>query len=249
MLLFKIVLLNKFLEIIGSCFLSGIAVMGRRLSATLLGLSKSMEDIAKILEELKNQSPLMYHPIHETSDKAWFPGNDAAQILVVISNTWEDINNILRIRNEQKSDYDKKLLLKFILIETRSILDQIDKLQGIVFRIIGERGKETSLHGNISSEEEEKIKIIFKKYHSIKRTVENDLLEIRNKIGAHRENSQLWKVGELWNKLDPKVFKPMFVEIPELINTLRKLDIYDWTRIPEENCIEIFTSGLGDYKF
>ena len=89
----------------------------------------------------------------------------------------------------------------------------------------------------------------FRNYHSAKNKVETDLLEIRKKIGAHRDSKEIQNIGTLWNKLDPILFAPLLIEIPKLFGSLKNLDIYDWTRIPDENSIEIYTSGLGDFTF
>lgn len=215
----------------------------------MLGRNINMDDIAKILEELKQQSPLMYHPIHERSDMAWFPSNDASQLVVIISNAWEDILCISQIRKQQDSDYKKKLLFKYELVELRSVIKNIEKLQSIVFKTIDNANIETDIHGSISEEQAGMLKESFKNYHIAKNKVETDLLDIRNKLGAHRDSEEIWKIGTLWDKLDPILFAPLLIEIPKLFGLLKNLDIYDWTRIPDNDSIEIYTSGLGDFKF
>lgn len=42
-----------------------------------------------------------------------------------------------------------------------------------------------------------------------------------------------------WDKLGPEAFRPLFEVVPELFERIISLDIYDWTRIPEEGVIEI----------
>lgn len=208
-------------------------------------------DLQKILDECAKNSPLMFHPVHERSDNAWFPSNDAAQILMTISNAWEDILCISKIRNNAKTDYEKKLLFKYTLIELRSIIQQIEKLNAIIFRIIANKGNDSELHGYISEEEEKILKTHFKNYHTSKNKVDKDIIEIRKKIGAHRDPEEYWNICNLWDKLEPELFRPILLEIPLLFENIRKLDIYDWTKIPEAGTIEINCSGLtkDSYKF
>lgn len=208
-------------------------------------------DLQKILEECAKSSPLMFHPVHERSDNAWFPSNDAAQLLMTISNAWEDILSISKIRDNVKTDYEKKLLFKYVLVELRSIIQQIDKLNSIIFQIIANRGNDSELHVYISEDEERILKIHFKKYHISKNKVDKDIIDIRKKIGAHRDHQEYWNVCNLWDKLDPELFKTILLEIPVLFEIIRKLDIYDWTRIPKDGTIEIICSGFSkdDYKF
>ena len=171
------------------------------------------------------------------------------QLIVTISNAWEDILCVSQIRKQQNSDYKKKLLFKYEIVELRSIIKNIEKLQSIVFKIIDNTNSETDIHGFISEEQSRILKEGFRNYHSAKNKVETDLLEIRKKIGAHRDSKEIQNIGTLWNKLDPILFAPLLIEIPKLFGSLKNLDIYDWTRIPDENSIEIYTSGLGDFTF
>jgi len=79
----------------------------------------------------------------------------------------------------------------------------------------------------------------------IKISNEKDIIDIRNIIGAHRGNHLWVDIMEFWDKLEPETFRPLFNTIPELFEALIKLDIYDWTRIPEEGSIEICCSALN----
>ena len=203
-------------------------------------------EFQKILDECAKSTPLMFHPVHERSENAWFPSNDAAQLLMTISNTWEDILTISKIRDQVKTNYEKKLLFKYVLVELRSIIQNIDKLKSIIFQIITNKGKDSKLHGYISEDEERTLKIHFKKYHAYQNKVDRDIIDIRKKIGAHRDYQEYWNIINLWDKLDPETFKSVIMEIPILFEIIRKLDIYDWTRIPETDTIEIICSGLNE---
>lgn len=208
-------------------------------------MSFSKEDIEKAFNEAEKNAPPMYHPIHERSNGAWFPSNEAASIGSLISHTWEDIQTVFKIRSKLKGGYEMRLLFKYIVIELRSIVEQLERLQGIIFHVIKGEPKHNLPSGYISEEEAKKTKELFNKYHSVKKHLESDLISIRNNIGAHRGTHPWNDIVELWDKLDPDKFKELFVVIPELVNYLVKLDIYDWTRNPgDDGSIEICCSGL-----
>jgi len=204
-----------------------------------------MEDkLQKLLEDATANAPPMFHPVHDRSEGAWFPSNEAASLVVLISHAWEDLGYVLNIRHRAKKEYEKRLLFKYALIELRSIVEQLEKLQAIIFQVTSNTPAEGNLHGYISKEEEDILRSLFKKYNSAKKRVEDDLISIRNKIGAHRGTHPWDEIMNLWDKLEPQSFITLVSEIPRLFEYLRKLDIYDWTRIPEEGVIEICCSGL-----
>ncbi len=203
------------------------------------------DNLQKLLEEAAANAPPMFHPVHERSQGAWFPSNEAASLAVLISHSWEDLHCVLDIRRRSKTEYEAKLLFKYAIIELRSIVEQLEKLQAVVFQVIAKSTGGGVLHGYISKEEEDILKKLFKDYYSAKRIVEDDLIAIRNKIGAHRGAHPWGEIMDLWDKIEPLSFLPLFREIPKLFEFLRKLDIYDWTRIPEEGVIEICCSGLN----
>lgn len=202
------------------------------------------EEFERIMKEAEKNAPPMFHPVYERDKGAWFPSNEAASIASIISHTWEDIHCLSKIRKNSKTDYEKKLLFKYIVIELRSVIEQLEKLQNIIFLLIKGGHNEKDPNGYISPEEAENLKLLFKKYHSAKKNFEKDIKDIRNTIGAHRENQPWSNIMELWDKLDPAIFKEVFVVVPELFGCIVKLDIYDWTRIPEDGLIEICCSGL-----
>lgn len=205
--------------------------------------SKDKDKMEKIIKMMEEYEPLMFHPIYERDKIAWFPSNEAASIASLISHAWEDVCCLSKIRNGVKSEHEKRLIFKYVLVELKSVIDQLDRLQGIIFSIIKNDKLET-VHGHISKTEAAQVKLLFKQYHVVKTRVESDLSAIRNRIGAHREVKSWNDIMELWDKLEPDQFKDLLVVLPKLFNYLVKLDIYDWTRIPEDGVIEICCSGL-----
>lgn len=202
-------------------------------------------EFERLFKEAEENAPPMFHPVHERDKGAWFPSNEAGSIASIISHSWEDILCLFKIRKNAKTDYEKKLLFKYVVVELRSVVEQLEKLQGIIFLIINGVPKDVELNGSICESEAEEIKFLFKKYHDTKKVVEKDIIEIRNKIGAHRGNEPWINIMNLWDKLEPDTFKPLLIVIPKLFEAITKLDIYDWTRIHEDGSIEYYCSGLN----
>ncbi|MBT3047249.1 MAG: hypothetical protein KME53_09845 [Candidatus Thiodiazotropha sp. (ex Clathrolucina costata)] len=190
--------------------------------------------------------PPMFHPIHERDVGAWIPSNDAACIASNISHTWEDIHCLFKIRKKTNSEYENKLLFKYIVIELRSVIEQLEKLQAIIFKIVkDDKNKDKVMNGYLTKQDADNIKILFKSYHNVKKGLEKDIIDIRNNIGAHRDNHPWTDIMGSWDKLDPEIFKPLFLVIPKLFDYIVKLEIFDWSRKPSEDSIEICCSGLN----
>jgi len=203
------------------------------------------EELERLLQEAEENAPPMFHPVYMRDKGSWFPGNEVGSIASIISHTWEDILCLSKIRKNTKTGYERKLLFKYIIVELRSVIEQLEKIQGIIFTMIKAESRDKMSSIYISETEIDEIKVIFKKYHAIKNNVGKDVVEIRNNIGAHRGNQPWTDIIELWDKLEPENFKPLFDVIPELFEVIAKLDIYDWNRIAEDGSIEICCSGLN----
>lgn len=55
----------------------------------------------KALDEIiraEYKQPKTFHPIHERNQDAWFPGNEAASLLIQIRHIFDDIEIIRNIR-------------------------------------------------------------------------------------------------------------------------------------------------------
>ena len=137
------------------------------------------EKFERLLKEAEGNTPPMFHPVHERDKGAWFPSNEAGSITSIISHAWEDIHCLSKIRKNIKADYERKLIFKYIIVELRSVVEQLEKLQGIIFTLIKGEPKDKLPSGYISETEAEEIKVLFKKYHTIKKEVEKDILERR----------------------------------------------------------------------
>lgn len=75
-----------------------------------------------------------FHPVDSRTGLVWFPGNLAAGLAVQTTHIWDDIVHLIKIRRPQRDEYRRKLLLKYIVIELRSLIEVMDRLQGEVMR-------------------------------------------------------------------------------------------------------------------
>lgn len=181
-----------------------------------------------------------FHPIRSRDRyKNWHPANEAANLIVHISHTWEDLNCLKRILKERDNTYEKKLLFRYCLIEIKSLLDLFDKLQPIVMkRPVYSKTEEIEWRG-LLVEEKKKVKRLFKIYHEARDKIYSDLRDMRNKISAHRDVDSWDDIIALWDKLDYSNVNPLLKTIPPLFNYVKDLDIYEWSAELEEG---IFTA-------
>lgn len=201
-------------------------------------------DIQDALTKSIANAPPTFHPVHERDPGAWFPGNNAASLLIHISHTWEDILRLSEICRRANDAYDKKLLFKYILVELRSLLMLLDKLQPIILKAPTFGPNEKPAWRSISQDEMSKAKKLFKQYHRARSKVEADVLDVRNKIGAHRDTDSWQEIIKLWDKLSPESFLKLFESIPPLFEHIKDLDLYEWNRIPGGGGIEILGSRI-----
>jgi hypothetical protein len=74
----------------------------------------------------------VFHPVWQRDPAAWFPGDEKTSALIAGEHIWDDILRLIKVRDRCKDEYDRKLLLKYICIEVRSLIEVMDKLQSAV---------------------------------------------------------------------------------------------------------------------
>lgn len=196
----------------------------------------------------EQQATRTFHPVHERSRDAWFPGDEDTSLLITIQHTWEDIERLGRLRSQIR-DYDRKLLLKYVIIEIRSLIQAMDRLHSKVMSAkIYEFGLQPVYRG-ISSTERAAAREHWSKYSNAKKAVEHDLIAVRNRLGAHRDVSDWQLVMALWDKLGIKLISTLLDAIPPAFNHAKDLDIFEWTREPEPGVIEIIGGPVGAWLF
>jgi hypothetical protein len=190
-----------------------------------------------------------FHPVHERNQDAWFPGNEAASLIIQICHIWEDLEALRAIRSKEKDGYSKKLLLKYAVIEVRSIVEVFDRLQAIVMRTPTFDSKERQGWREITVREKEKAKELLKKYSHAKKQASQMITDIRNNICAHRGNLDWHQVMAFWDSVTPELINPVLGAIPEAFDYIKGLDLFEWNRIPEEGIIEFIGPQLRPEYF
>jgi hypothetical protein len=201
----------------------------------------------------------VFHPVWQRNPAAWFPGDEAASLLVAGEHIWDDIVRLHKIRSQRRDEYDRKLLLKYICIELRSLTEVMDKLQAKVMSADTYESGQKPLYRGISTEEREIARKLWLKYSKAKKQVENDLINIRNRIAAHRDFSYESKPIEgvtgwnlvmlLWDKLELSLFKGLLESIPPAFNHAKDLNIYEWNREPEPGIFEFLGGTVSEWDF
>ncbi|MGG6297859.1 hypothetical protein ACQ4M4_25990 [Leptolyngbya sp. AN02str] len=191
----------------------------------------------------------VFHPVWQRDPTAWFPGDEKTSALIAGEHIWDDILGLSKVRDRCKDEYDRKLLLKYICIELRSLIEVMDKLQAAVMSAEVYDVDTKPLWRGITNEEREVARELWKNYSTAKKQVESDLINIRNRIAAHRDFSYKSKTIEgvtgwnlamlLWDRLDVSLFKDLMSSIPPAFNHAKDLNIYEWNRTPEDGTIEI----------
>ena len=195
------------------------------------------------------QSPGTFHPVHERSGDAWFPGNESSSLLVAIQHTWEDIERLIVLRKQVADDYDGKLLLKYMAIELLSLTQMMDRLRTQVMTAEVYPTDQEPLYRGISSSEHAEAKEHWTKYSDAKNAALRDLTAVRNKLAAHRDISDWQLVMTLWDKLDTGLIEGLLKVIPPAFNHAKDLNIFEWSRRPEPGVIEVLGGPVGSSLF
>ena len=199
--------------------------------------------IERELKALQAEQPLVFSPVKEVDPGAWRPANRAAELVVRILHTGEDFERLSKIRSGTDDPYDQKLLLKFLVIEMISLVEQFDELRTIAMRAqVGDPGERAWF--GVTKEEHATAKSAFSAYQIQKKKVEKTLRAVRNGIAAHRESS--WNAWiQHWTELEPALLLPLYETIRVAFEFVRQLDLYSWAREPEAGVIHLTGAMLG----
>lgn len=190
-----------------------------------------------------------FHPVNERSPGAWFPGNEAASLVIQIGHIWEDLLALIELRANAADDYSKRLLLKYGIVEVRSLIEVFDRLQSIVMKANTFDPRERQGWREITAEEKEKAKELFKAYSEAKKGTSQKVIDIRNTIGAHRGCLDWQQVMAFWDSVTPDLINPLLATIPPAFDFVKELDLFEWNRVPTEGSIEVIGGMLRPEYF
>lgn len=119
--------------------------------------------------DIKISEDTVFHPVWRRESNAWFPGNEKTSVLIAGEHIWDDIQRLCMIRSQCKDDYNRKLMLKYICMELRSLIEVMDKLQSAVMSAEVYEVDTKPLWRGISTQERDTAKKLWKKYSTAKK--------------------------------------------------------------------------------
>jgi hypothetical protein len=207
-----------------------------------------MKALDELLEAEKD-SFKVFHPVHQRDGDSWYPGNDAASFLIQCLHIWEDITILVGIDKKLKPDYHKKLILKYVLIELRSLIEVFDKLASRAMSAGVFDPNERQGWREITVEEHEKTKQLLKNYSLAKKRTVRMIIDIRDNIGAHRGNINWQDTMRFWDNLTPELLSPLLDSIPPAFDHIKELDLYEWNCSPTPGIITFIGPQLRPEYF
>lgn len=197
------------------------------------------------MDNIEESMMRVFHPVHDRSEIAWFPGDNSTSLLIAIPHVWDDIRRLSRLITQVQDSYDRKLLFKYVIVEVRSLIELVDGLHAKVMSAETYDEGQEPLYRGISSTERAIAKEHWAKYSGAKKAAEDEIIAVRNKIGAHRDSTDWQIVMALWDKLDGKLISALLDTIPAAFNHAKDLNIFEWNRRPEPGVIEILGGPVG----
>ena len=190
--------------------------------------------------------PGVFHPVHLRDPEAWFPGNEAASLLLQSQYIWEDINHLADMHRKTQDGYRKKLILKYVFIELRSLIEVFDTLQGKVMKaeVFDPADRASRPYRGVTLVESRHAKELYKTYTTAKAVTELSIIQVRNNIGAHRGNVNWQEVMRFWDEISMTTIQPLLDSIPSVFEYIKELNIYEWNRIPRDGTIETLGTVL-----
>lgn len=197
----------------------------------------------------KNPTPRTFHPVHERGSDAWFPGNEAAVLVVQIGHVWEDIAHLKALYDSQDDKYRKQLVLKYVVIEVRSLIEVFDRLASFAMKAPVFDPSERQGWREITKEEREKTASLLKEYSTAKSKVANTITRVRNEVGAHRGNTNWEEVIRFWQAISPDLVNPILETVPPALDYIKELDLFEWNRTVREGVHEFIGAQLRPEYF
>lgn len=207
-----------------------------------------MRELDEIIDG-ENVPPRTFHPVHDQGPGAWFPGNEAAALLVQACHILEDIGILREVYFFQTEKYRRQLTLKYVVIEVRSLIQVFDRLATITMRTPVFNPNERQGWREITQEERDKTAALLKEYSKAKSQVSKMIIEVRNEVAAHRSNIDWQEVRKFWGSISPELVNPILSTVPPAYDHIKNLDIFEWNRVHEDGIHEFISSQIRPEYF
>lgn len=208
-----------------------------------------MEKLDEFIKPSESRAPSRFHPVHERGETSWSPGCEASSLIIQADHIWEDLTCLSKVYKSENNEYTKKLILKYVVVELRSLIEIVDRIQTHVIKTPVFDPKEKQGWREITQEEKDKTRSLFKEYSKAKSEVERLIIDIRNQIGAHRGNINWQDVMKFWDSITPDITNPILATIHPALEHARELDLYEWNRRTERGTIQVIGSQLRPEYF
>ncbi len=195
------------------------------------------------------EPPKTFHPVHEHGQEAWFPGNEAAALVIQVGHILEDIIALGQLRSAQRDKYKEQLILKYAVIEVRSLIEVFDRLAAIAMKASVFDPQERQGWREITKEEREKTAHLLKIYSKAKAQVGQMISAVRNEVGAHRGNVNWQEVRTFWAAISPDLINPILTSLPPAYEYIKELDLFEWNRIHKDGTHEFISAVIRPEYF
>lgn len=180
---------------------------------------------------------------------AWFPGNEAAALLIQIGHIWEDISHLKELHVSQNEQYKKQLILKYVVIEVRSLIEVFDRLASLAMKAPVFDPSERQGWREITEEERRHVASLLKEYSKAKLKVAKTITGVRNEVGAHRGNTNWQEVRKFWGAISPELINPILESVPPAFEYIKELDLFEWNRVIKDGVHEFVGAQIRPEYF
>lgn len=225
-------------------------------------LGQLTEGVA-VTPAIKELSPSEYvgHLYHPGKDdpKAWRPGNDFANEYTALRSIWKNFATLFDKAKADSNGYSRKLTLKYAVVELRSFLDAMPRLNGLIAKLPPHDGALPRKLICLTAEERDGVSAKFKLLNQAKNKTLNSLTKLRNNVGAHMSQTVLrgtmhkpsaaaltWdEVESLWQQLESRLFIDIAHAVDAWLAKVQHLPVFEYYRFDSETRIRCFVPCVG----
>lgn len=184
----------------------------------------------------------IYNPFKERRNRDLFPNNLNAKNLGSIFHVVEDIQTLFNIYNQSELTDRKILISRYIVIEWVSLYDLIIQMNQLI-------NNESTYF--IEPDLKQIVNERYRKYQKSASLNYEKYRDIRNTISAHRDSNNQLTMSEIKNRIALTNIKELTDSLNcacEYFNTIKDLDIFQWTTLNEEadtKILNIYSPELG----
>lgn len=204
-------------------------------------ISATNQESELIYEPLIDYTSPIYDPFATPKNDDFKPYSKETNQLLHLYYIMRDIQLLYDIISKLKNNQQKRLLVKYMIIELVSVDEHLRKFANLLI------AKKTDL---ICSEIEiEQLKNLKKAYEQARKPHQKVLDNIRNKLAAHRDELHLEEIATLWQSINLDDLVDILNAAVHFFNFAKDLqEIYSWYKVQDTSqgeMITFFQPGTG----